>query len=176
MHWNRKPFSRNFHQNHNNDLIMSAMVPQITSLTIVYSTVYSRHRSKKTSKLHVTGLCEGNSSVTGEWNSPVTGEFPAQSGSNAENVSIWWRHHVATSPFQCCAARCECLHLTFFDNSEIFIHAWKKSFYLKQLWRKITNYWLTISLWSVNNTNEMIITTPTQNLFNDVFYKGFMSS
>ena len=26
-------------------------------------------------------------------NSPVTGEFPAQRVSNAENVSIWWRHH-----------------------------------------------------------------------------------
>ena len=24
---------------------------------------------------------------------PVTGEFPAQMASNAENVSIWWRHH-----------------------------------------------------------------------------------
>ena len=44
-----------------------------------------RRRSKKTSKLRVTGLCEGNS--------PVTGEFPAQRVSNAENVSIWWRHH-----------------------------------------------------------------------------------
>ena len=44
-----------------------------------------RRRSKKTSKLHVTGLCAGNS--------PGTGEFPAQMTSNAENVSIWWRHH-----------------------------------------------------------------------------------
>ena len=44
-----------------------------------------RRRSKKTSKLRVTGLCEGNS--------PGTGEFPAQMASNAENVSIWWRHH-----------------------------------------------------------------------------------
>ena len=42
-------------------------------------------RSKKTSKIRVTGLGEGNS--------PVTGEFPAQRASNAENVSIWWRHH-----------------------------------------------------------------------------------
>ena len=42
-------------------------------------------RSKKTSKLRVTGLCAGNS--------PGTGEFPAQRASNAENVSIWWRHH-----------------------------------------------------------------------------------
>ena len=44
-----------------------------------------RRRSKKTCKLRVTGLCEGNS--------PVTGEFPAQRASDAENVSIWWRHH-----------------------------------------------------------------------------------
>ena len=43
-------------------------------------------RSKKTSKLRVTGLCAGNS--------PVTGEFPAQRASNAENVFIWWRHHA----------------------------------------------------------------------------------
>ena len=39
-----------------------------------------RPRSKKTSKLRVTGFCEGNS--------PVTSEFPAQRASNAENVSI----------------------------------------------------------------------------------------
>ena len=25
-----------------------------------------------------------------------TGEFPAQMASNAENVSIWWRHHVSS--------------------------------------------------------------------------------
>ena len=35
---------------------MGAIASQITSLTIVYSTVYS-DRSKKTPKLHVTGLC-----------------------------------------------------------------------------------------------------------------------
>ena len=45
----------------------------------------SRCRSKKTSKFRVIGLCEGNA--------PVTGEFPSQRASNAENVSIWWRHH-----------------------------------------------------------------------------------
>ena len=45
-----------------------------------------RCRSKKTSKLRVTGLCGGNSSVTGE--------FPAQRASDAENVSIWWCHHA----------------------------------------------------------------------------------
>ena len=44
-----------------------------------------RRRSKKTSKLRVTGLCAGNS--------PGTSEFPTQMASNAENGSIWWRHH-----------------------------------------------------------------------------------
>ena len=65
---------------------MGAIASQITSLTIVYSTVYLGADEKK-SKLRVTGLCVRNS--------PVTGEFPAQMASNAENVPIWWRHHVS---------------------------------------------------------------------------------
>ena len=73
---------------HYTDVIMSGMMSQLTSLTIVYSTVYSRHRSKKTSMLHIAGLCVGNS--------PVIGEFPAQRASNTENVSIRWHHHVST--------------------------------------------------------------------------------
>ena len=63
---------------------MSAIASQITSLTIAYPTVYS-DADKKNLKLRVTGLCVVNS--------PVTGEFPAQMASNAEKVSIWWRHH-----------------------------------------------------------------------------------
>ena len=47
---------------------------------------FFRLRSKKTSKLRVTGLCTGSS--------PGTGEFPIQMASYAENVSIWWRHHA----------------------------------------------------------------------------------
>ena len=65
---------------------MGAMADQITSLTIVDSTVHSD--ADKKSKLRVTGLCAVNS--------PVTGEFPAQMASNAENVSIGWRHHIMT--------------------------------------------------------------------------------
>ena len=49
-----------------------------------------RRRSKKTSKLRVTGLFVGNS--------PVTGEFPSQMASYAENVSTWWRHHDLHRP------------------------------------------------------------------------------
>ena len=68
-----------------NGVKISVMASHINSLTILYSTIYSRHRSMKTSKLCVTGLCEGNSSVTGQ--------FSAQRARNAENVSIWWRYH-----------------------------------------------------------------------------------
>ena len=72
---------------HYSNVIMSVMASQIISLTIVYWIVYSG-RSKKTSKLSVTGLCEGNS--------PVTRESPTQRASNAEYVSIWWRRHDST--------------------------------------------------------------------------------
>ena len=44
-----------------------------------------RHRFRKTSKLCITSLCEGNS--------PVTHEFPSQRTKYAKNVSLWWRHH-----------------------------------------------------------------------------------
>ena len=64
---------------------MGAMASQITNLTIAYSTGYSGADEKKISKLRVTGLCARNS--------PVTGEFPAQMASNAENPCIWRRHY-----------------------------------------------------------------------------------
>ena len=64
---------------------MSAMASLITSLTIVYSTVYWDADQKK-------------NKAPRHW--PLCGEFtghrwiPAQRASNPENVSIWWRHHV----------------------------------------------------------------------------------
>ena len=79
---------------HYNDVIMNAMASQITSLTIFFTQPFIqvhidcllRRRSKKENiKHHVTGLCAGNS--------PVTGKFPAEWANNAKNVSIWWRHH-----------------------------------------------------------------------------------
>ena len=42
----------------------------------------SRRWSMKSSKLRITGLCEGNSQVPGE--------FSAQRTSYAENISFWW--------------------------------------------------------------------------------------
>ena len=60
---------------------MGTVASQITSLTIVYSTVYSgadqEKRQSSTSLTFVRGI------------HPVTCEFPALMASDAENVSIW---------------------------------------------------------------------------------------
>ena len=69
---------------HYNDVTMSVIASQITSLTIVYSTVYSGADQRNIKAPRHWPLC-------GEFTG--TGEFPAQRASYAENVSIWWRHH-----------------------------------------------------------------------------------
>ena len=59
---------------------MGAMAYQITSLTIVYSTVYSSAaQRKRQSCASLDFLC---------------GEFTGHRASNTENNSIWWRHHA----------------------------------------------------------------------------------
>ena len=75
------------YSSHYTDVIMSTMTSQNSQRLDCSLNLLFRRRSKKTLKLRVTGLCVGNS--------PVTGEFPAQRASNVENVSIWWRHHEA---------------------------------------------------------------------------------
>ena len=63
---------------------MGAMASEITSLTIVYSTVYSgadQRKHQSSASLAFVG----------------TGELPAQMASDAENVSIWCRHHVVST-------------------------------------------------------------------------------
>ena len=65
--------------NHYNGVIMTTVASQITSLTVAYSSVYTFADQRK----H-----QSSASLFG------TGEFPAQRSSNAENVSIWWRHHL----------------------------------------------------------------------------------
>ena len=68
-----------------------------------------RRRSKKTSRLRVTGLCEGNS--------PGTGEFPKQSASNPENVSIWLRNHNKPCWYyqesNCHSISCATIHIKY---------------------------------------------------------------
>ena len=64
---------------------MGPMASQITSLTIVYTTVYSgpdqRKHQSSASLVFVRGIHR----------SPVNS--PHKWPGNAENVSIWWRHH-----------------------------------------------------------------------------------
>ena len=75
--WSRNP--------HYSDTIKGTIVSNHRRLECSRNHLF-RRRSKKTPKLCVTCLCEGNS--------PVTDESPTQRTSNAENVSIWWRHHA----------------------------------------------------------------------------------
>ena len=80
---------------HSNDVIMGAMTLKITSLTIVYSIVYSKaDQSKHQSSASLAFV-------------RVTGEFPAQRASNAEIASIWWRNHPQLQPhFFACISSC----------------------------------------------------------------------
>ena len=71
--------------------IMSVMAIQITSLSIVYSTVYSdvdQRKHQSSASLAFWG---------GRGNSPVTSVFPAQRTSDALNISIWFRHHMRST-------------------------------------------------------------------------------
>ena len=69
---------------HYDDVTMTTMASQITSLTVVYSIVYlgvdQRKHQSSASLAFVRGIHRDR------W-------IPAQRASNAENVSIWWRHH-----------------------------------------------------------------------------------
>ena len=70
---------------HYDDVIMGTMASQITSLTIVYSTVYSEANQRKHQSSASLAFVRGI-------HRSVPGEFPAQMASNAENVPISWRH------------------------------------------------------------------------------------
>ena len=78
---------------HYNDIIMGLMASQVTSLTVVFSTVYSGADQ---------GKHQSSASLAFVGDSPVTGEFLAQMASNMENISIRWRHHVIDYDWKCC--------------------------------------------------------------------------
>ena len=100
-----------------------------------------RRRSEKTSKLRVTGLCAGNS--------PVTGEFPAQMASYAENASIWWRHHEWTGP--------------------LFFHA--MTFRLAEPSHYLIPYWLIV-IWTLRNKLKGKLKTKYDHF---TFQKGYLN-
>ena len=67
----------------NDVTFMAVKVFQIIGNSTVCSKVYSS-KQQKHQNFALLALCEGNP--------PVTGEFPQQMASNAESVSMWWRH------------------------------------------------------------------------------------
>ena len=64
------------------------MESQITSFTIVWATIYSGADHRKHQSPASLAFVRG-----------ISGEFPAQNASDAENVSISWRHHWVTKCF-----------------------------------------------------------------------------
>ena len=64
---------------------MTTVAPQITSLAVFTQSFIQTQMKENIKAPRHWPLC-------GEFTG--TGEFPAQKASNAENVSIWWRHHV----------------------------------------------------------------------------------
>ena len=96
-------------------------------------------RSKKTSKFRVTGLCAGNSLGTGE--------FPAQMVSNAENASIWWRHHVdpIETPFWALFHRIQ----IWLEISLISI--WFLAIWLSQIFAYAMTAWLSMHVQKLTN-------------------------
>ena len=96
---------------------MGTVASQITSLTIVYSTVYRTQIKENIKAPRHWPVC---------WDFTGTGEFPAQQASNAENVSIWWRHHDQTNCDSITVQR----PMTCFFNTFFFIYrnAYRKLF------------------------------------------------
>ena len=70
-------------QCHYNDVIMTTMASQITSLTVVYSTVYSDADQRK----H-----QSSASVAFVWG--IHRWIPRTKGQLREKVSIWWRQYA----------------------------------------------------------------------------------
>ena len=100
-----------------------------------------RHRWKITPKPRVTGLCVGNL--------PVTGELPTQMASNAEDVSIWWRHHVMRPLSQKCI-------LLYGLKSEMKLN---KVIYFNQCPDNNTNTGVILGLRPANERRRYFVTT-----------------
>ena len=114
---------------HYSNVIMSAIASKNTSASIVYSTVCWGPDQRK----HKTPMSLAL----------VTGEFPSQRASNAENVCIWWRHHV---PSECCA------HNIFYEMCPHFARGFNMSI-------------LPISVCSDITWSSWRLKTPTTQLF-----------
>ena len=82
---------------HCNNVIMSAMVSQISDVSIVYSTVWFRTQIKE-NKLRAIGLCEGNPPVTSgsPHKGPVTQKNFDLMTSLCVKKTVLWRNPIMT--------------------------------------------------------------------------------
>ena len=116
---------------------MSAMASQVTGDSLVCSIVCFGIEQRKHQSSALQAPCEGNP--------PVTGGFPSQRASNAENVSIWWRHHVHH-----CWGHRGCI-LTFYSNH-------LQSFFFQITYKHIYHLYISVPLftWStfLQNTHN----------------------
>ena len=126
---------------------MIPLASQITSLMIVYSSVYSgADQRKHQSSTSLTFVRE----FTGD------GEFPAQRASNAGNVSISWRLHVRRR--------------SQFEQTSLW-RLWAKSIkhdlLIYVIFRSIVTF---LEIWNVfPNSNKLVYDCPI--LLNSQFYK-----
>ena len=134
-----------------------AIASQITSLTIDYSTIQTQIKENIRAPRHWP-LC-------GEFTG--TGEFPAQRASYAENVSIWWRHHVFGND---CVIRPCVIHDLFMKMS------WHEDVVriIAPLWGKISvdgrfpsQRASNVELWYIGTSIEIIHWTM---IFNNIVY------
>ena len=126
---------------------VSSHQPHIVCSTVYFSTVF-KAQIKETSKFRVTGLCAGIS--------PGTGEFPAQMASNAENVSIWWRHHV-------CLQR-EAIHWVPCIRTDAYIKRYVCLQTIIHLCKKWFSVWISIYIITFLSVSFVMMTSSNKNI------------
>ena len=114
-------------------------------------------RSKKTSKIRVSGLCEGHP--------PMTGKSPTQRASNAEYSSIRWSHHSLQNFIDSNTSVLENFRgVLLYKNSSInqqwFIACSYHWAIIKTTITWSTNIhtrpWTDLTLWSLRHVNEIL--------------------
>ena len=101
-----------------------------------------KRRSKKSSKLRATGVCAGNS--------PLTGEFLAQRTRKGKKVSIWWRHHDK----KCTSFFWLTLSIAFNRGDEIY------SYFIYIIALLIIPFYIICCIYSVSRSqNDLIVCT-----------------
>ena len=124
---------------------MTTMAYQITSLTVVYSIVYSGADQRK-------------------HQSSGTGEFPLQRASNAENVSIWWRHPEGEKCLRCNHCHYILENITLATGDATWHHGTRSTLVWVMTWCLMTPnlYWTNIELSSTRSVGIQLRAMPQE--------------